>query len=447
VHFSSEDPEFPASQLNTVHPTTKGWQSLRFCNYPQELGFEMADGYVNIHQIQVLNHQANISSKIEIYIGSGESYDSATWKRLGYMSIDSNEKSNYQARELKTVFVDSLGQYLKLILNQNHPNHLNMYNQVGIIALNLTGAPSSAESKAIPAPPVARINPSKPQSKNIYSDISADLNLDPHTANKLRQLAEAKSKAIESEDYSMAKQIKSVEQELRALGSRLAQLDLAKAEAVSMEDYDLAKDIKEQCDDLRKDIDKKIRTMEIPGLRLTTPAGSSSAAAAAQPKSHHHNNNKPSKFPALNSKDDYPEEDSELNIVRKPPAFMNVDDMVVGGKKVAKVESLNYGDDDHHRGGGGGGDQYGMDGGEEEYDDNFVYGDDRPIKPKAQMDYNDRDPNNNDNINNSNNNNDGGDAMGTGMPVETFPVGEHPLEGVKGFLDLPTPEQLTIKSR
>jgi cell division septum initiation protein DivIVA len=396
----------------------------------------MVDGYVNIHQIQVLNHQANISSKIEIYIGSGDSYDSATWKRLGYMSIDSNEKSNYQARELKTVFVDSLGQYLKLILNQNHPNHLNMYNQVGIIALNLTGAPSSAESKAISAPPVARTNPSKPQSKNIYSDISADLNLDPHTANKLRQLAEAKSKAIESEDYSMAKQIKSVEQELRALGSRLAQLDLAKAEAVSMEDYDLAKDIKEQCDDLRKDIDKRIRTIEIPGLRLTTPAGSSSAAAAAQPKSHHHN--KPSKFPALNSKDDYPEEDNELNIVRKPPAFMNVDDMVVGGKKVAKVESLNY-DDDHR----GGGDQYGMDGegGEEEYDDNFVYGDDRPIKPKPQMDYNDRDPNNNDNINN---NNDGND---TGMPVETFPVGEHPLEGVKGFLDLPTPEQLTIKSR
>jgi hypothetical protein len=41
---------------------------------------------------------------------------------------------------------------------------------------------------------------------------------------------------------------------------------------------------------------------------------------------------------------------------------------------------------------------------------------------------------------------DGGGG-GTGMPVERFAPGEHPLEGVPNFLDLPTPEQLTTLNR
>ena len=28
------------------------------------------------------------------------------FKKLGYLSLDNNEKSNYQARELKTVYID-----------------------------------------------------------------------------------------------------------------------------------------------------------------------------------------------------------------------------------------------------------------------------------------------------------------------------------------------------
>ncbi len=35
VHCSSEDPEFPATELNAHSPHTLGWQSARFCEYPQ----------------------------------------------------------------------------------------------------------------------------------------------------------------------------------------------------------------------------------------------------------------------------------------------------------------------------------------------------------------------------------------------------------------------------
>ena len=38
------------------------------------------------------------------------------YKKLGYLSLDSNEQSGYQARELKSVYIDTPCQYLKLVL-------------------------------------------------------------------------------------------------------------------------------------------------------------------------------------------------------------------------------------------------------------------------------------------------------------------------------------------
>jgi centrosomal protein CEP104 len=147
VKFSSEDIDNPAEQLNTVNPRTKGWQSVRFCQYPQELGFELDDGPAKVNQIQILSHQSKISTKIEIFIGNGKSYESATFKRLGYLSLDSNERSSYSARELKTVFVDYVGQYIKLLINENHINKLNIYNQVGVVAVSLLGVSEGNESE------------------------------------------------------------------------------------------------------------------------------------------------------------------------------------------------------------------------------------------------------------------------------------------------------------
>ena len=46
---------------------TKGWQSGRFCEYPQEIGL-VFDGVVNTRQIQFLSHQSKIASKIELFV-------------------------------------------------------------------------------------------------------------------------------------------------------------------------------------------------------------------------------------------------------------------------------------------------------------------------------------------------------------------------------------------
>lgn len=264
MSFTSEDPDYPASQLNEVSPSTRGWQSVRFCSYPQEIGLELIGGAARLSQIQLLSHQSKISSKVEIFIGQGPSYHAADFQRLGYLSLDSNERSNYQARELKTVFVDCFGSFVRLIVNENHVNKQNIYNQVGIVAVSLMGSTdggSGGGSLAAAAAAGKRGMAGRPGGSfknNPYNDLSIDLNLDPTTANKLRELSEAKSRAVENEDYMTAKEIKSVENELKTLGSRLAQLDMAKADAVMNEDYDLAKDIKDECDQLRSQIENKV---------------------------------------------------------------------------------------------------------------------------------------------------------------------------------------------
>lgn len=47
-----------------------------------------------------------------------------------YVSLCDNEKTGCKARELKSVYVDAVGQFLKLIFHQNHANKYNIYNQV-----------------------------------------------------------------------------------------------------------------------------------------------------------------------------------------------------------------------------------------------------------------------------------------------------------------------------
>ena len=40
VFCTGSDAGFPVTELNEHSPHTKGWQSPRFCEYPQEIGIE-----------------------------------------------------------------------------------------------------------------------------------------------------------------------------------------------------------------------------------------------------------------------------------------------------------------------------------------------------------------------------------------------------------------------
>lgn len=76
-----------------------------------------------------------IATKIEVFVAAGASdaeAAAAPFKRLGYLSFDSNEKSNHQARELKSVHVNVSAFLVKFVIHRCHVNKLNIYNQVSL---------------------------------------------------------------------------------------------------------------------------------------------------------------------------------------------------------------------------------------------------------------------------------------------------------------------------
>jgi hypothetical protein len=83
-----------------------------------------------------------IPTKIEVFVGfsngsaagadaaAAAAAGSGSMRRLGYLSFDSNERSNHQARELKSVHVTVEAELVRLVIHRCHVNKLNIYNQV-----------------------------------------------------------------------------------------------------------------------------------------------------------------------------------------------------------------------------------------------------------------------------------------------------------------------------
>ena len=191
---------------------------------------------MNVNQIQLLSHQYLIATKIELFSGVGDSYETARFKRLGYLSLDSNQRSNFRARELKSVYVDAAGSFLKFRVHRCYLNNQNHTNQVSIVAISVLGGLSDkrASDFALQDAPKARGAASA-------HDLGANMAMDPDTAEKLREVQRLKREAVDAEDYAAAKQYKQVETRIKESAKQLAALHIEKKKAVEDEDYDLAK--------------------------------------------------------------------------------------------------------------------------------------------------------------------------------------------------------------
>ena len=242
---SSEDPEYPASELLHATPQSKGWQTQRFAVFPQHLIIQFF-APVKVKSMQLLSHQCKISSKVEIFCAMPtqlnlHSYvmDDIPFRKLGYFLLSPNEQSGFQARELKTVYLEAPMLFLKLVLQKPHINSLNVFNQVGIIGLSFNG-----QSLAQGA------------SGNVGMTIKPDLGLqaqyDPKTLTELEQLEKAKSIAISEEDFILAKQLKEQIDQLKKHAEQLLRLEQRKEIAIQNEDYDAAMLIKQEIQRLRE---------------------------------------------------------------------------------------------------------------------------------------------------------------------------------------------------
>lgn len=165
-----QDPEFPASELLQHSADSKGWcsprcgggggarlpflphhpafaclypaplasnQHCRFSQYPQELTLAL-EAPARLHTLQLLSHEFKIAARVELLVdeaGAGplgaDAGKPPAWRRLGFLNFDSNERSQFTARELKSVSLSgTTARFVRLLFHKCHANAANLYSQV-----------------------------------------------------------------------------------------------------------------------------------------------------------------------------------------------------------------------------------------------------------------------------------------------------------------------------
>ncbi|XP_054993749.1 centrosomal protein of 104 kDa [Sorex araneus] len=287
---SGHEDGFSARELMVHAPTVSGWRSPRFCQFPQEIVLQMVER-CRIRKLQLLAHQHMIASKVEFYVSESlpeyfAPYPAERFRRLGYVSLCDNEKTGCRARELKSVYVDAVGQFLKLIFHQNHVNKYNIYNQVALVAINIIGDPvdfgdesNITREKLIDHylghhaedPALEGTSAGKSDYISPLDDLAFDMYQDPEVAQLIRRLDERKRAAVREERYDYAKKLKQAIADLQKVGERLGRYEVEKRCAVEKEDYDLAKEKKQQMEQYRAQVYAQLQRHGLTGPELMQP--------------------------------------------------------------------------------------------------------------------------------------------------------------------------------
>ncbi|XP_066058946.1 centrosomal protein of 104 kDa isoform X2 [Chamaea fasciata] len=289
VSSSGHEDGFSARELMVHAPTVNGWRSPRLCQYPQEIILQLVER-CRIRKLQLLAHQYMIASKIEFYISESlpeyfAPYQSESFQRLGYVPLSDNEKTDFRARELKSVYMDAVGQYLKLIFHKNYVNKYNLYGQVALVAVNIIGDPADYGDDSMTSPSREKLidhylgiksdDPAldgtylgKRDSISPLDDLAFDMYQDPEVAQIIRKLDEKKREAVRLECYDHAKKLKQAIADLQKVGERLGRYEVEKRYAVEKEDYDLAKKKKEQMDEYRLKVYQQLELHDLLDAQL-----------------------------------------------------------------------------------------------------------------------------------------------------------------------------------
>ena len=203
------------------------------------------------------------------------------------MSLDSNARSQFQARELKSVYVDSVANFLKVRVHRCYINKYNLYNQVGIVAVNILGesgasgqmeqatmqmvsSPTNNQDNnmtpngALPlqnnmspfmSPPPVNPNMGSP---SMNPNLSFDPTFPPAAARMLKSIMVAKDRAVAGEDFDTAGSLKVAERRITVSATKLSGLESQKKAAVVEEDYERAKSLMGSLEEVRREVDGDI---------------------------------------------------------------------------------------------------------------------------------------------------------------------------------------------
>lgn len=264
IGASTEEPESPIYSLLQPPEKSQGWSSIRFCSYPQEILLQFTEP-VRLCQINLLLHHNKIPNKIDIYhffpktyTDLFEDYNTLTYDKLGYVIPDTNAKTEYNARELKKVFINDNCLYLKLVFHKNYSNIHNYFNQVGLIHIECFGYYFTKHN-------ISSLFPNKERISNdpelfVPSDKIDDIQMDEMCQIKILELQEKLKVSIDEEDYDYSKLLNGDIARIRLLGGKMLNLEQIKLKAIEINDYDTAKVMKIEINRIKaiiKDIEVK----------------------------------------------------------------------------------------------------------------------------------------------------------------------------------------------
>ena len=264
-------------QTNSIYellkPSSKssGWLSSRFCYFPQEITIQFLSP-VKIKQINIISHENKISSHVDVYnyypFSNNQSNNNKSnlnskiqYNNIGFITFDPNNRTNYQAKEFKKIFLDSINSsYLKLSFQKNHMNKYNVFNQVGLYTIEFFGSyienPSSEDYN------ILERSISQKQSNNELIENE----LDDISSEKLKLYKDKLADALKIEDYDEASKLKVIIDKIKLIGKRIAELENQKKLYVENEDFSNAKIMKIEVDKLKsimKNIEKPIPNLKI----------------------------------------------------------------------------------------------------------------------------------------------------------------------------------------
>ena len=255
IESTTEDRDHPLRELLKGLKGV-GWFSSRFSQFPQEIYIQFNQP-VFLKQINMVIHEKNIPAQIKFYTYYPEksnelidNYHNVRYKYIGFIKMDTNERSQFRARESRKVYVNTKSLFLKIELGQNYRNEFNIFNQVGLMNLDFFGSY---------LPPIGNnlqknkfILKHATRKENI-EDIS-DYALENICGPELKDLKEKMDYNIKIENYMECKQIKSKLDKVRIYGKQIYDLENQKRIAVNNEDFDQAMDLKNLVDKMKANL-------------------------------------------------------------------------------------------------------------------------------------------------------------------------------------------------
>ena len=255
ISYSSEDPQYPLSNL--IFQNGKGWQSNRFCIYPQEILIQF-NFPVNINQINIIINEKKIPTTIEFYKANINNNKNSQFpfffNYIGFIKLSSNTNSNYRARESRKIFIDVNAKIIKVKLNRNYSNKYNIFCQVGLISLEFYGKTIMNFEKInkILSKDSYNIENEKNENKNEINEL-----LDEKTKEKLKILNEQLESEIKKENYEGCKIIKNEIDKIKYIAREIYKLNKKKIESVETQDFDNATFYREEITKLKNTLIKK----------------------------------------------------------------------------------------------------------------------------------------------------------------------------------------------